>query len=39
MGIRQATVLIGNTKQAMSEEKSGLVETGLTGPAAMALLA
>ena len=39
VGIRQATVLIGNTKQAMSEEKSGLVETGLTGPAAMALLA
>ena len=31
------TVLIGDTKQAMGEGKSGPVETGLTGPAAMAL--
>ena len=30
-------VLIGNTKQAMSEEESGPVETGLTGLVAMAL--
>ena len=27
----------GNARQAMSEEKSGPVETGLTGPAATAL--
>ena len=30
-------VLIGNVRQATSEEKSGPVETGLTGPAATAL--
>ena len=29
--------LIDNAKQAMSEGKSGPVETGLTGPAAMAM--
>ena len=29
--------LIGNARQATSEGKSGRVETGLTGPAAMAL--
>ena len=37
VGIRQAMTLIGNARQATSEEKSGPVETGLTGPAAMAL--
>ena len=30
-------MLIGNVRQATSEEKSGPVETGLTGPAATAL--
>ena len=30
-------MLIGDTKQAKSEEKSGPVEIGLTGPAAMPL--
>ena len=36
----QAMVLIGDAKQAMSvgERKSGPGETGLTGPAATALL-
>ena len=29
--------LIGNTRQATSEEKSSPVQTGLTGPAATAL--
>ena len=37
MGVRQAMALIGNARQATSEEKSGPVETGLTGPAATAL--
>jgi len=37
MGVRQAMALIGNARQATSEEKSGPVETGLTGLAAMAL--
>ena len=36
MGVRQAMVLIGNARQAMSEG-NGPVETGLTGPAATAL--
>ena len=30
--------LIGNARQATSEGKSGPVETGLTGPAATALI-
>ena len=38
MGVRQAMVLIGNAGQATSEGKSGLVETGLTGLAATALV-
>ena len=37
VGVRRATALIGDTKQATSEGKSGPVETGLTGPAATAL--
>ena len=37
VGVRQAMALIGNARQAMSEGKSGPVETGLTGPAATAL--
>ena len=37
MGICRAMALIGNTRQAMSEGKSGPVETGLTGPVATAL--
>ena len=37
MGVHQAMVLIGNTRQGTSEGKSGPVETGLTGQAAMAL--
>ena len=36
-GVHQVMVLISNAKQAMSEGKSGLVETGLTRPAATAL--
>ena len=38
VGVRQAMVLIGNAGQATSEGKSGLVETGLTGLAATALV-
>ena len=38
MGVRQAMALIGNARQAMSEGKSGPVETGLTGPVATALM-
>ena len=38
MGVHQAMALIGYAKQATSEGKSGQVETGLTGPAATALL-
>ena len=37
-GVCQALPVIGDTKQAMSEGKSGPVETGLTGLAATALL-
>ena len=47
MGVRQVMALIGDakqarvwqreTKQTMTEGRSGPVETGLTGPAAMAL--
>ena len=37
MGIRRAMALIGDTKQATGEGKSGLVEIGLTRPAATAL--
>ena len=37
MGVCRAMALIGNARQAMSEGKSGLVEAGLTGPAATAL--
>ena len=37
MGVRQVMALIGNARQATSEGKSGLVETGLTGPATTAL--
>ena len=37
VGVRQAMALIGNARQATSEGKSGLVETGLTRPATMAL--
>ena len=37
LGVGQAMALIGNIRQAMSEGKSGPVETGLTGPAATAL--
>ena len=37
VGVCQAMVLIGNAKQAVSEGKSGLVETRLTKLAAMAL--
>ena len=32
-----ALALFGDAKQAMGEEKSGLIETGLTRPVAMAL--
>ena len=38
VGVRQAMALIGNARQATSEGKSGPVETGLTGPAATALI-
>ena len=38
MGVCQAMTLIGDPRQATSEGKSGLVETGVTGPAAKALL-
>ena len=38
MGVRGVMVLIGDTKQAMSEGKSGPVEIGLTWPVATALL-
>ena len=34
----RALALFGDAKQAMAEGKSGLVETGLTGLVAMALL-
>ena len=37
MGVRQALALFGDTKQAMGEEKSGPVETGLARPVAAAL--
>ena len=37
MGDCRALGLVGNAKQAMGEEKSGLVETGLTGPVATVL--
>ena len=37
MGVRQGMVLIGNAMQAMSEGKSGSVETRITRPVAMAL--
>ena len=37
IGVCRTMALIGDTKQAMSEGKSGLVETGLTGLAARAL--
>ena len=37
MGIYRAIVLVGDNKQAKVEGKSGLVETRLAGPAAMAL--
>ena len=36
MSTKHAMTLIGNAKQAMSKEKSDPVETGPTGPAAMA---
>ena len=36
-GIRPALALFGDAKQAMGEEKSGPVETRLTGPVATAL--
>ena len=36
VGVRQAMALVGDAMQATSEGKSGLVETGLTGPAATA---
>ena len=38
MGVHRAIALLGDAKQAMSEGKSGPVETGLTGPVATALL-
>ena len=38
MGVRRPLALIGGARQATSEGKSGLVETGLTGPAATTLL-
>ena len=38
MGIHRAMALIGNARQATSEGKSGLVETGRTRLAVMALL-
>ena len=37
MGIQWALALICDAKDALSEGKSGPVETGLTGPASMAL--
>ena len=37
MGTHRALALFGDAKQAMGEGKSGLVETRLTGPVAMAL--
>ena len=39
VGVRRATALIGDAMQvtAVSEGKSGAVETGLTGPVATAL--
>ena len=37
VGVRQAMVLIGNTRQATNEGKSGLVEAGQTGPVTTAL--
>ena len=37
MGVCQALALFCDAKQAMGEGKSGPVETGLTGPEAMAL--
>ena len=37
VGIHQVMALIGDAKQAMSEGKSGLVETGLTWLVSMAL--
>ena len=38
MSVRRPLALIGDAGQATSEGKSGPVETGLTGPAASALL-
>ena len=38
MGVRRAMSLSGDAKQATSEGKGGPVETGLTGPAATALM-
>ena len=38
VGVRRALPVIGDAKQATSEGESGPVETGLTGPAATALL-
>ena len=38
VGLHRAMALIGDTKQAKSEGKSGPIETGLTRPAATALL-
>ena len=38
MGIHRALALVGDAKQAMGEEKSGPVETGLTGLVTMFLL-
>jgi len=38
VGVRQAMALIGDTRQAMSEGISGLVEIRLTEPVATALL-
>ena len=38
VGVRQAIALIGDTRQAMSEGKSGLIETRLTRALAAALI-
>ena len=38
MGVRRAMALIGDARRATGEGKSDPVETGLTGPAATALL-
>ena len=40
MGVRRelAVYIFGNAKQTMGEGKSGLVETGLTGPVATTLV-